>query len=315
MLANKLNSSTILITGATGFIGRHLYGLLLSKGRKVRCAVRTASKIEGASVVGDIGPETLWEKALAEVDTVVHLAARANILQEKSADPMTEFRKVNTDGTLALARQSANSGVKRFVFISSIGVNGNHNTSPFTEQDTPRPAEPYAVSKLEAEQGLRELTAKTSMEIVIIRPPIVYGYNAPGNFGSLVRWINKGIPLPLGALHNKRSLVGLDNLLDFIVTCIDNPAAANHTFLVADGEDLSTTDLLCRVGRALGKPARLIPVPVGLLKLGATILGKQDMALKLCGSLQVDISKARGVLGWTPPVSVDEGLRRVAGTS
>jgi len=315
MALDALNSSKILITGATGFIGRQLCDRLMSEGRQVRCAVRGTSQIEGASVVGDIGSETSWRKALAGIDTVVHLAARVNISQEKSVKPLAEFRKVNTEGTLALARQASQASVKRFVFISSIGVNGSHNIRPFNEQDTPCPAEPYAVSKLEAEQGLHELAAETNMEVVIIRPPLAYGFNATGSFGSLVHWVKKGIPLPLGAIHNRRDLVGLDNLVDFIVTCIDHPAAANHTFLVADGEDFSTTDLLRRVGRALDKPVRLIPVPMGLLKMGATLLGKQAMVQKLCGSLQVDISKAREVLGWTPPLSVDEGLRRAAGKS
>ncbi|MBW2597766.1 MAG: SDR family oxidoreductase [Deltaproteobacteria bacterium] len=313
MALDVLNSSKILITGATGFIGRQLCDRLMSEGRQVRRAARDTSQIEDASVVGDIGRETSWRKALAGVDTVVHLAARVNISQEKSAKPLAEFRKVNTEGTLALARQATQASVKRFVYISSIGVNGNQNTQPFNEQDTPSPAEPYAVSKLEAEQGLHELAVETNMEMVIIRPPLVYGFNATGSFGSLVRWIKKGIPLPLGAIHNRRNLVGLDNLVDFMVTCIDHPDAANHTFLVADGEDLSTTDLLRRVGRALDKPVRLVPVPLGLLKLGAALLGKQAMVQKLCGSLQVDISKAREVLGWTPPVSVDEGLRIAAG--
>jgi len=313
MVLISLNSSPILVTGATGFIGRQLCDRLMHEGRQVRRAARDRSQIEDAFVVGNIGRETSWREALAGVDTVVHLAARVNISQENSAQALAGFRKVNTEGTLALAHQAAQACVKRFVFISSIGVNGNFNTRPFNEQDTPRPAEPYAVSKLEAEQGLRELAAETNMEVVIIRPPLVYGFNATGSFGSLVRWIKKGIPLPLGAIHNRRHLVGLDNLVDFIVTCIDHPSAANHTFLVADEEDLSTTDLLRRVGSALDKPVRLIPVPMWLLKLGATLLGKQGMALKLCGSLQVDISKAREVLDWAPPVSVDEGLRRATG--
>lgn len=313
MVLAVLNSSKILITGATGFIGRQLCDRLMSEGRQVRRTARDTSQIEDASVVGDIGRETSWQKALAGVDIVVHLAARVNISQEKSEKLLAEFRKVNTEGTLALARQASQANVKRFVFISSIGVNGNQNTRPFSEQDTPRPAEPYAVSKLEAEQGLHEIAAETNMEIVIIRPPLVYGFNATGSFGSLVSWIGKGIPLPLGAIHNRRHFVGLDNLVDFIVTCIDHPSAANHTFLVADGAEISTTDLLRRVGRALDKPVRLIPVPMRLLKWCATLLGKQVMAQKLCGSLQVDISKAREVLDWEPPVSVDEGLRRAIG--
>jgi len=303
----------ILVTGANGFVGRSLYNWLLAERRDVRCTVRSELPMKNSVIVGEIGPETRWRPALTNIDVVIHLAARAHVTKENASNPLAEFRKVNVEGTLTLARQAAQAGVKRFVFISSIGVNGNHNTRPFTEQDTPHPAEPYAISKLEAEQGLQELAAETDMDIVIIRPPLVYGPNAPGNFGSLVRWVNKGIPLPLGAIHNQRSLVALDNLVDFIITCIDHPAAANQTFLVADGEDLSTTELLRRVGQAMDKPARLIPVPMGMLKLGATVLGKKAMAQRLCGNLQVDISKAREVLGWTPPVSVDEGLRRAVG--
>jgi nucleoside-diphosphate-sugar epimerase len=275
-------------------------------------------KLSGAGIekfpIGDIGPETKWNDALAGVDSVVHLAARAHIMNDEVADPLAEYRRVNVDGTRNLARQAAAAGVKRFIFISSIGVNGNINTRPFTEDDTPNPAELYAQSKWEAEQGLWEIQRETGMELVIIRPPLVYGPSAPGNFGSLLKWVEKGIPLPLGAVHNRRSLVALDNLVDFIITCIDHPAAANQTFLVADGEDLSTTELLRRVGRAMGKPVRLIPVPMGLLQAGARLLGKQEMARRLCGSLQVDIAKARTMLSWKPPVAVDEGLRRaVAG--
>lgn len=300
----------ILITGSTGFVGRQLCVRLISGGHELRRADRNRSSSENTVVIGDIGAETDWEQALADIDTVVHLAARAHVLNESTEDSLDAFRKVNTQGTLRLARQSGQTGVKRFIFISSIGVNGNQTTEPFTEQDIPAPHDLYAISKFEAEQGLQEIATQSAMEVTIIRPPLVYGPNAPGNFGSLVHWLSKGIPLPLGSIHNQRSLVALDNLVDFIITCINHPAAANQTFLVADGEDLSTTDLLRRVGQAMGKPARLIPVPMRMLKLGATMLGKQAMAQRLCGNLQVDISKARELLGWTPPVSVEEGLKK-----
>jgi len=231
-------------------------------------------------------------------------------MKDEVADPLAEYRRVNVDGALNLARQAATAGVKRFIFISSIGVNGNINTRPFTEGDTPNPAELYAQSKWEAEQGLWEIQRETGMELVIIRPPLVYGPNAPGNFGSLMRWVEKGVPLPLGAIHNQRSLVALDNLVDLIIACIDHPAAANQVFLAGDGQDLSTTELLRGVARAMGKSSRLIPVPSSLLMLGATLLGKKAVAQRLLGSLRVDISKARNVLGWEPPISVEEGLRR-----
>jgi len=236
------------------------------------------------------------------------------VTKEEAADPLAEFRSVNVDGTLVLARQAAEAGVRRFIFISSIGVNGGETTAhPFTVDDSVSPHTPYAVSKHEAEVGLRALAEDTAMEIVIIRPPLVYGPNAPGNFYSLMKFLASRVPLPLGSVKaNRRSFVYLDNLIDLIVTCLDHPKAANQTFLVSDGEDLSTTDLLRRMGQALGKPARLIPVPQQLLTLAAKVLGKPGIAQRLCGSLQVDIAKTRELLGWNPPVSVDEGLRRTA---
>ncbi|CDS53583.1 UDP-glucose 4-epimerase [Polaromonas sp. CG9_12] len=226
---------------------------------------------------------------------------------------MDAFRKVNMRGTLNLARQAAAADVRRFVFVSSIGVNGAETfQQPFDAQDRAAPHSPYALSKYEAELGLQALAAETDMEVVIIRPPLVYGPGAPGNFGSLMRWLQRGIPLPLGAIHNLRSLVALDNLVDLIVTCITHPAAANQTFLVSDGEDVSTTELLHRMGQAMGCPARLIPVPTGVLKAAAALLGKRDMAQRLCGSLQVDIQKTRQLLGWNPPLTLDQGLKKAA---
>lgn len=302
----------ILLTGATGFVGRHLCVRLEAERCQVRCAVRNQSPMEDSVEVGDIGSDTQWGQALAGIDTVIHLAARAHIMHDTASDPLAEFRRVNVDATLNLARQAAAAGVKRFIFLSSVKVNGEETASgqPFTEQDSPAPQDPYGISKHEAEEGLRRLSAGTGLEVVVIRPPLVYGPGVKGNFASMMRWISKGIPLPLGAIHNQRSLIALDNLIDFIITCIDHPAAANQTFLVADGEDLSTTELLRRVGQAMNKPARLIPVPRSVLKLGARLLGKQAMAQRLCGNLQVDISKAREMLGWEPPVGVDEGLEK-----
>ncbi|SDM92560.1 Nucleoside-diphosphate-sugar epimerase [Geoalkalibacter ferrihydriticus] len=306
--------SRILITGATGFVGRGLCSRLGSEGRDLRCALRHPSSLANAVVVGDIGPETDWEQALSGVDTVIHLAARAHVMNDSSSDPLAEFRRVNVAGTLNFAQHAAAAGVKRFIFLSSVKVNGEQTAPgrPFTEQDSPAPQDPYGISKHEAEEGLHRLSTETGLEIVIIRPPLVYGPGVKGNFSGMMRWIGKGIPLPLGAIRNQRSLVALDNLVDFIITCIDHPAAANQTFLVADGEDLSTTELLRRVGQAMGKPARLIPVPMSVLKFGARLLGKQAMAQRLCGNLQVDISKAREVLGWEPPVRVGEGLGKAA---
>jgi UDP-glucose 4-epimerase len=233
-------------------------------------------------------------------------------MQEATADPLEEFRRANVQGTLNLARQAAAAGVRRFVFVSSIKVNGEATQlgSPFKADDTPAPLDAYGVSKMEAEQGLREIARQTGMEVVIIRPPLVYGPGVKANFAVMMRWLKRGIPLPLGAIHNQRSLVALDNLVDLLVTCLTHPAAANQTFLVSDGDDVSTTELLRRMGQALGCPARLMPVQVSLLKLAAAMVCKRDVAQRLCGSLQVDIEKTRRVLGWTPPISLDEGLKK-----
>ena len=308
----------VLVTGGQGFLGKALAAGALSKGFTVRVSSRqklvaSERRLE-FSQVGDLGPKTDWIAALQDVDAVVHCAGRAHVMKDTAADPLAAFRAVNFDGTLNLARQAIAAGVKRFVFISSIGVNGVQSVlgNPFSDTDKPNPHNAYSLSKWEAEQGLLRVAEGAGLEVVIIRPPLVYGPNAPGNFGSLVRWLRRGVPLPLGAINNLRSMVALDNLVDLILTCIDHPAAANQTFLVSDGEDLSTTQLLQRLGRALGKPARLVPVSPALLKLGAALVGKPAIAQRLCGSLQVDISKTQQLLGWAPPLSVDEGLKSAA---
>jgi UDP-glucose 4-epimerase len=236
------------------------------------------------------------------------------MMHDRAADPLAEYRRVNVDGTMNLARRAIAAGVRRFVFMSSIKVNGEGTAYPefYSADSIPAPKDPYGICKYEAEQGLRDLASKSGMEVVIIRPVLVYGPGVRANFLSMMRWLDMGIPLPLGSIHNKRSLVALDNLIDLILASLRHPAAANQTFLVSDGEDLSTTNLLRRLGLALGKPAHLLAVPPGMVVAAATLIGKRDMATRLCGSLQVDISKLRNVLGWTPPVSVDEGLRKVA---
>jgi len=308
----------ILVTGASGFVGRALVARLAEQ-QSLRVSLRrriSSDLPESVEVVqAELDPGQDWSASLAGVGTVVHCAARVHVMSEQSADPLAEFRRVNVDGTMRLARQSALAGVRRFIFVSSIKVNGEQTRlgSPFVAEQMPKPEDPYGISKMEAEEGLRALARETGMDVAIIRPPLVYGPGVKANFLAMMRWLKRGVPLPLGAVTgNRRSLVALDNLVDLIVTCIDHPAAANQTFLVSDGESLSTTALLRRMGEALGRPARLISVPLPLLQMGAAALGKRDMAQRLCGSLEVDIGKTRELLGWTPPISVDEGLRRTA---
>lgn len=306
-------ATNILLTGAAGFLGSRLCKVLHSKPEiNVTAVLRRHAEMPAARtvVLRNFDANTDLSSALKGQQVVIHAAARAHIIKDEAPDPLAEYRRTNVDGTLNLARRAATTGVKRFIFISSIGVNGDINTKPTSEDDTPKPAEPYAQSKWEAEQGLWEIQRETNVELVIIRPPLVYGPNAPGNFGSLIRWIEKGVPLPFGAIHNQRSLVAVDNLVDLITTCMDHPAAANQVFLAGDGQDVSTTELLRGVARAMGKPSRLFPVPASAIMFLASILRKKSVAQRLLGSLQVDISKARELLGWTPPISVEEGLRR-----
>ncbi|QJD58667.1 SDR family oxidoreductase [Pseudomonas sp. gcc21] len=308
----------ILLTGATGFVGRALLARLLDDEYQVTAAVRdTSTSIDTRAIsahVQGLSADTQWASALAGQQVVIHSAARVHVMDDTASDPLQAFRQVNTEGTLALARQAALAGVKRFIFISSIKVNGEGTAlgRPYTAFDKPAPQDPYGISKFEAEEGLKALGVETGMEVVIIRPVLVYGPGVKANFQSMMNWMNKGVPLPLGAINNKRSMVALDNLVDLIVTCVDHPAAANQTFLVSDGEDLSTTELLKRTARALGKAPRLLPVPAGLLELGAGMLGKRAVAQRLCGSLQVDIRHTCETLDWQPPVSVDDALKKTA---
>ncbi|WP_343349895.1 UDP-glucose 4-epimerase family protein [Pseudomonas sediminis] len=309
----------ILLTGSTGFVGQALLARLAAQPALDLVVVsrRPNSSLPAGvahAQVADIAADTAWQPVLQGVQVIIHAAARVHVMSDKVADPLAEFRKVNVDGTLNLARQAVGAGVKRFIFISSIKVNGESTApgKPYSAESQPAPVDPYGISKLEAELALRELAAETGMEVVIIRPPLVYGPGVKANFLSMMRWLSKGIPLPLGAIQNRRSLVALDNLVDLIATCVEHPAAANQTFMVSDGEDLSTRQLLRRMGGALGRPARLVPIPAWLLEAGASLLGKRALAQRLCGSLQVDISKTRELLNWSPPLGVDEALRRAA---
>ncbi len=305
----------VLTTGSTGFVGKSLLSALDAKQYLISTTRRAHSDCDScfdSQVVSNIDASTNWSHALTGADAVIHLAARVHIMRDTTRDQLAEFRRVNMYGTINLARQAAAIGVRRFIFLSTIGVNGNSTPlgTAFSENDAPYPHDPYSASKYEAEVGLRAISKSTGMEIVIIRPTLVHGSKAPGNFGRLTRLVAKGLPLPLASINNRRSLVGIDNLVNFIVTCLEHPSAANETFLVSDGEDLSTPDLIRRMAHAMNCPARLLPVPESVLMAAAAMLGRRDMAQRLCGSLQVDISKARELLEWNPPISVDEGLRR-----
>ncbi|GAA5444418.1 N-acetyl-alpha-D-glucosaminyl-diphospho-ditrans, octacis-undecaprenol 4-epimerase [Microbulbifer sp. NBRC 101763] len=309
----------LLVTGATGFVGNALLKRLVDDGRFTLLAgVRRSNTCNFPSVepvpMGDIDAGGNWLSALQGVDQILHTAARVHVMHDSSSDPLNEFRRVNVDGTLNLARQAAKAGVRRFIFISSIKVNGEGTLEggAYCADDNPQPVDFYGISKMEAEQGLRALMDETGMEVVIIRPPMVYGPGVKANFLTMMRWLHKGVPLPFGAIYNRRSLVALDNLIDLLVTCVDHPAAANQTFLVSDGEDLSTTELLRRLSIALGKPSYLLPIPSIILEAGAAILRKRALSQRLCGSLQVDIDKTRDLLSWNPPVGVDQALRNTA---
>ena len=311
----------ILVTGASGFLG----GALVKRISTDRTLDSVVATIRGKNVplpksvnqiqVGEIMPTTNWSKALQGVSVVVHCAARVHVMKDKSTDPLTEFRRVNLEGTANLARQAAAEGVRRFVFLSSIKVNGEYTKAghPFTADDVPAPLDPYGISKYEAENLLRHIALDTGMDVVIIRSPLVYGHGVKANFLSMMHWLVRGVPLPLAAVtQNRRSMVALDNIVDLIITCLEHPAATNQTLLVSDGEDLSTAELLRRMGTALNHPVRLFYIPLTLLRLVARVFNKYSIYQRLCGSLELDITKTRQLLGWTPPVSVNEGLRRTA---
>ncbi len=314
--------SGLLVTGGTGFLGQALLQKLLVSGRHPLIAAVRRNKTDFPAEVrvewvNELGSSTDWTACFQEVEVVIHCAARAHIMKDETSDPLLEYRRVNVQGTLALAEQAVKAGVRRFIYISSIKVNGERTASniPFHAEDIPAPEDAYGISKLEAEQGLLALARNTGMEVVIIRPPLVYGPVVKGNFASMVRWVLKGMPLPLGAVHNKRSLVALENLVDFIALCADperSPRAANEVFLISDGEDVSTTELLRKVASAYNVAPRLLPIPVLWVQTTARLLGKRAVADRLLGSLVVDSSKVRDLLGWKPVVSMDEQLKMMA---
>jgi len=309
----------ILVTGASGFVGGALVKRLAAENTlgKIVAVVRRPGIIFANEVksinLGNFLPTTNWGKALEGVSVLVHCAARVHVMNQSSTDSLAEFRYVNTNATSNLARQAAVAGVRRFIFLSSIKVNGEYTKEGqfFDAESLPNPASPYSISKLEAEQSLRQIAFETGMEVVIIRSPLVYGPGVSANFESMMRCLVKGIPLPLKAItENRRSLVALDNLIDLIMTCLNHHNAANETFLASDGEDLSTNELLKRTGLALGKPASLFYVPIALLKFGTVVTSQTEIYHRLCSSLKVDIEKTRHLLGWNPPITVQEGLRQ-----
>ena len=305
----------VLITGANGFLGKEVTKILVKQGFGVRCAFRQAKHPEFVNVlyesclVGDIDITTKWQQALQNIDTVIHLAARVHVMKETEMDPLLEFRKINVEGTKRLASQAAAAGVKRLIFISSVKVNGEKTLEgPFTEESTPKPCDPYGISKWEAEQELQRCSEKTGLELVIIRPPLIYGPGVGGNFLRLLNWVNKGFPLPLKRVNNARSLANVGNVADFILLCVKHNQAAGHTFFVTDGKDMSTSELINQLAEIMNRPSRSFSFPSGLIRTMAHLMGKGAEVERLLGSLQIDDSKARELLGWKSPVSVKEGL-------
>ena len=306
---------SILVTGASGFVGNALCFHLAINRQIVSGAVRNMpeKKIPGVDyyIVPSMDSSTDWRVALDGVDKIVHCAARVHVMNESEVDVLQAYREVNVKGTTRLVEQALDNGLKRFIYLSSIKVNGENTVNQvFRAEDPPAPTDPYSISKWEAEKNLQNIAVETGLEVVIIRPPLVYGPGVGANFYRLMQILKLGVPLPFGAIQNSRSLVALDNLIDLIVTCLNHHRAANQTFLVSDGKDLSTTNLLLQIANALGRPARLIPINVSFLWTVARLLGRIDLAQRLCGSLQVDINKTRNFLNWSPPVSSDESLRK-----
>jgi len=304
----------VLVTGGTGFVGSILCGALTDAGMTVRVAARRDGPIPARAaervVVGDITGAVDWTAAVAGVDAVIHAAARAHVLHDRPENARL-YEEVNTTGTRCLAEAAGRAGVRRFLYISSIKVNGEETAvNSFTPQDPPRPQDSYGVSKMRGEQALLEVAAQTGMVAASVRPPLVYGPGVRANFLRLLRWVDRGWPLPLGSVDNRRSLVSVWNLCDLIVRLLNDPLPRGRAWLVSDAEDVSTADLLRRVGRVMRRPVRLVPLPVNVLSSLAAVVGKRAEVSRLCGSLTVDISQTRDLLGWSPPLTLDECLER-----
>ena len=313
----------ILITGSDGFVGRTVCRRLLESGLTPRAGLRNASLwpalreatagLDEFAVIGDIAANPDLRSALEDVSAVVHLAARVHVINDTALNPLHEFQRVNVGGTAALARAAAAEGVRRFVFVSTVKVNGESTAGrPFTEGDLPAPQDPYAVSKWEAEEALRCVSAETGLEVAIIRPPLVYGPGVRANFLRLMGLVKRGLPLPLPDTNNRRSLIGVENLADCLVRCVTHPEAANHTFMVSDGEDVSTRELVARLAPLLGRSARFLAIPERALRFAARLAGKRSAVDRLLGSLEIDSSNVRRTLEWEPPVTLSCGLEATA---
>lgn len=315
--------NNLILTGVNGFVGSNILKNILYSGKfnNLSVVVRSESSFKLSNFpdfgltynifkVDDISAKTNWSNVLSNQSVVIHCAAIAHSVNHDYKLSIDDYRSVNTEGTINLARQAADAGVKRFIFLSSLGVHGIYSKVPFSINDAPAPVENYSISKLEAEIGLRKIAEEAGMEVVIIRPPLIYGPDAPGNFRRLMELACKNLPLPLGAIHNKRSMVSIDNLVDLVVTCIDHANASNQTFLVSDDYDVSTTELLRTILSAAGLHSRLIPVPLGILRFLGIITGKLALVDRLCSTLQVDISHTKNSLGWIPPVSFHDGIQK-----
>jgi len=308
----------VLVTGATGFVGTALCKELVNKKWAVRASIRSRINIQSLpeeieiTESGSIGPDTDWSKELVDVETIVHLAGRVHVMEDLSSDPLSEYRFVNTAGTERLARCAALSGVRLFIFISTVKVNGEGRETPYTAKDVPEPQDPYGLSKLEAEKKLKSVADETGMKVVIIRIPLVYGPGVRANFLKLLQSVDKGIPLPVAGIKNKRSMIYLGNLVDLIIKCLAYKGAEQRIYLVSDGHDISTPELVRQIAKSLGKPPRLFYVPPFMLRLGGFLTGKSHTIERLVGSLYVDASKIRKELNWKPPFTLEQGLKETA---